>query len=238
MFYSLKASPIQDRDGLVYNSINLIEGPQGCGKSHLMEDLIRRHRLAFDEVYRVAPARTITDQEVHSPEELEEWLLKCDREAVQRKEDLKIINGFAFTLQRPDLGIHLPKRLPDILAKYKHAADVERPVTRLLAIDDFGGHPMLRNANSAFSRAARQLRHSGTTALICCHNIRDVSPAIRSYTGAVNLFAGVPRYDLQELWKNKGVPFDSYREFVDAYADQTRPTATRPYPFMRLTFVR
>lgn len=236
-YYRLTAGPVTDTGGLVLNSINLILGPQGSGKSYLMEKLIDDNRPNFDEIFRVAPPRTLTDHPIHSPKEMEEWLANCDREAAERKEDLKMINSFVSMLRHPDLGIEIPRGLPEVLDKYESAGDVEKPTRRLLAIDDLGGHVMFKTPSSTFSQVARQLRHMGITTIINCHNIRDVSPAIRSYTGSVHLFGGVPVYDLQEIWKNKATPFSTWQGFYQEYLRRTEKTGRNQHPFMRLSFV-
>lgn len=133
MFYHLEPSKIVEHDGLVLNSINLIEGPQGSGKSYLMEQLIDKNRGFFDEVFRVAPSRTLTDHDVHSPEELSDWILRCDEEAARRKQDLKAVNQFVQTLKRPDLGIKLNRLLPTTLTRYRTIKDLLRTPRRLVA---------------------------------------------------------------------------------------------------------
>jgi len=236
-YYKLSPSQIEDLGGLVKNSINLIVGPQGCGKTYLMDQLTQRHGHQFDEVYHVAPRRTLSDYPTHSVEEMDEWLQKCDMELEERRKDVNTANGFVAMLRHPDLGIELPRELPKVLSKYRSVHDIERVPSRLLCIDDFGGHVLFKSPNSMFSRMARQLRHIGITSIICCHNIRDVSPAIRSYTSAVNLYGGVPYYDLKEIYQNKGVRYPSYREFINAYNAATTKQEGKAHPFMYLTFL-
>lgn len=237
-YYELKAAPLKDLGDVVLNSINLILGPQGSGKSYLMEQIIKRHRDQFDEVFRVAPARTLSTHPVHSIKEMEEWLTKCDRESQVRQGDARALNQFVSCLRHPDLGIDLPRGLPEVLQRYPQSArDVEKPFKRLLVIDDFGGHQMFRSPNSSFSSIARQLRHMGITAIINCHNVRDVSPSIRSYAGSMSLFGGVTPYDLQEIWKNKPTPFTTWRGFLDEYGRRTEKKSPTDHPSWYMSFI-
>lgn len=236
-YYQLHTGKIEDLGGLVKNSINLIVGPQGCGKTYLMNQLAKKFGCDFDEIYHVAPKRTVTDYPVHSVEEMEQWLQQCDEGLERQKSDVDAVNTFVASIRHPHLGFRWAKNLPQVLARYKRAKDVEIIKPRLLCVDDMGGHAMFRRPTSTFSTLARQLRHIGITPIICCHNIRDVSPAIRSYTGAITLYGGVPKNDLEEIYKNKGTPYTSYQDFVRDYTQRTMKRGPDDHPYMYLTFV-
>ena len=209
----LQAGEIEPLDEIYKNSFNLLIGGQGQGKTYHSEQLIAKNRHHFPIIKRFSPAGTNTG---HADSDgdiagLLQWLQRRAKDIEGRKRDAKVANTLLRAVRegRPELlaenGI-TEKLIEEIQERYPSLADVSRVEPALVLIDDMGGDRLLRDDNAIFNRAARQLRHMHTTIIFNAHRFKDLPPLVRNSTQTLFLHGGLPWTDLDQIWKERGIP--------------------------------
>ena len=218
---------IIDDTSLYTNSLNIVMGRQGCGKTFLMFSraiaishvlpethlIICATKKSFDESLEATKSEANVPVLMVPYEELVDTLQVLIEAKKKYNELIRLAVEYNVSQEE------LIDQVDDVETLFTalHINDFSRCFLQTIVIlDDVGSSHLLRNLDSFVNNRLKLTRDDGIIWFLGCHSLNDLSPTVKSNADTVSIAKGLPINRVEIIYRqvNSGVEWE---EFMDIY---------------------
>lgn len=193
--------PISNGIHAWYNSLNILVGPQGCGKTHVMvRDVIQMSRLQdgnFHLIVYISKNGNINDSTFEAQQELIQLPIHVVSDANAEK-----------YLKELDLWKELYDKRVDNkkMFEFLHVDRFGKPLNTIILCEDFVKSKLLKS--SYFTNYITQLRHKHAIVYVNVQFFKSIPTEYKQNCTSFFIFSGFSRQKMQYIYQQVPMPLE------------------------------